>query len=141
MPPKLRFYTPKQAVTTPVKKSRKKLRVGIQGQPTAVHMPIGYMPDEEHHPAGYNAMVRIVGHAEQRMGIDPHFTPHASPTYRHTLPPPPSPQSPIKRKRPRRSSIGVKGTQGNNALLASLAARAASADLRTMHTRRRINRK
>jgi hypothetical protein len=130
----LRFYTPKQA--TPPKKPRKKQRVGIQGQPTAVHMPSGYSRDEEHHPTGYNAMVQIVGRAERRMGIDPYFTPHSSPTYQG-LPPPPSPQSPLKKKRPRRSSIGVRGTQANNALILWSQANAARADLQKLKSRRR----
>ncbi len=140
MPPKLRFFTPKQA-TPPKPKRKKPGRVGIQGQPTAVHLPGGYSRDEEHHPTGYNTMVQIVGRAENRMGIDQARMPHASPTFGGALPPPPSPQSPIKRKRPRRSSIGVRGTQANNALLLWSQANAAQEDLAMYRRRKRMARK
>ncbi len=139
MPPKLRFFTPKQV--TPPKRPRKKQRVGIQGQPTAVRLIGGYSRDEEHHPEGYNTMVQIVGRAENRMGIDPVRMPHASPTFGGGLPPPPSPQSPPKKKRPRRSSIGVAGTQANNALLLWSQANAAQQDLAMYRRRKRMARK
>lgn len=102
----------------------KRRRVAIVTAPTAVHKPRNYRRSQEHHPPGYQQMVQVVAAAERRMGVDP-ASRRKSGLPKTRPPAVPTGLLPTKKKRSRRSSFGVEGTQATNALVAFAKSRTA----------------